>query len=84
MNTFSKKITALATISVLSLSSLLIQPATFAGAELKAGDVFKMSGVNVGKSPYVLQVLKADLNKDQKSENIYLVGNRYDKSSILL
>lgn len=82
MNTFSKKLTALATISVLGLSSLVLQTATFAANDLKAGEAFKMTGVNAGKNPYVLQVLKGDLNKDKISESIYLVGNRFDKTSI--
>lgn len=82
MNLFSKKITALATISILGLSSLLAQPATFGTSELKTGDLFKMSGVNAGKNPYVLQILKGDLNKDKKNESIYLVGNGFDKSAI--
>lgn len=82
MNALSKKITALASISVLSLSSLLIPPTSFAATDLKVGDAFKMSGISAGKNPYVLQILKEDLNSDKKSETLYLVGSRYDKDSI--
>lgn len=82
MNALSKKITALASISVLGISSFMILPATFAATDLKVGDAFKMSGINAGKNPYVLQILKEDLNKDKKSESIYLIGSRYDPTSI--
>lgn len=81
MNILSKKISALATISVIGLSSVLVSPSAFAANGLKTGEPFKMAGVNAGKSPYVLQVLNGDLNKDKKSENIYLIGNRVEKSS---
>lgn len=75
------KAASLVTLSALAISCFAAPQNAFAASELKAGDAFKMTGVNAGKNPYVLQILNADLNKDKKNEKIYLVGNRFDKTS---
>lgn len=75
------KLTALAVLSTLALTCFAMPQTTFAAKDLKAGDPFKMTGVNAGKHPYVLQILSGDLNQDKKNEKIYLVGNRFDGSS---
>ena len=82
MNTFAKKCSALAIISAIGLSSIALPQATFAAGDLKVGNAFKMTGVNAGKNAYVLQILNSDLNKDKKSERIYLVGNKVDQNSL--
>ncbi len=82
MNTFAKKFLALVTITAIGISSISLPQTSFASSELKVGDVFKMTGISAGKSPFILQVLKSDLNKDKKTETIYLVGNKVDKNSL--
>lgn len=71
----------LMTALLLNGTALMSAQAATPTKTLNVGDKFALSGISAGKSPYVLQVVNVDLNKDKKSELLYLVGNKPEKSS---
>lgn len=84
MHPISKKTIALlcAMAMLLPASASLGLNNSFAAAKTyKVGDSFSEKGVNVGKLAYVTNVLKEDLNGDKKADTLYVIGNRFDKTS---
>lgn len=77
------------TTALLCAMALLLPAATTLGADssfaaaktYKVGDSFTEKGVKVGKFAYVTNVLKEDLTGDKKADTLYVVGDRFDKTS---
>lgn len=83
MNQHLKKLTSGLILTVFAFSALTLSSSSFAAEKVyKVGDKYNVSGVSSGKNAVVLQILNADLNKDKKNELIYLIGNKFDKTSV--
>lgn len=77
-----KAFMATALITALSLSTITLQPPNFAAVKVyKAGERFVEKNVNVGKNPYVTQVISKDLSGDGKVDTLYVIGDKFDKTS---
>ena len=91
MNSYVKHFKPLCqkTTALLCAMALLFPAATALGADssfaaaktYKVGDSFSEKGFKVGKFAYVTNILKEDLTGDKKADTLYVIGDRYDKTS---
>lgn len=81
---FCQKTTALLCAMALlfpAAANLTADSAFAAAKNYKVGDSFSEKGFKVGKFAYVTNVVKEDLTGDKKADTLYVIGDRFDKTS---
>lgn len=76
-----KKMGTLMSATLLITAALNPMGGFAATSSFKVGDAFKVSGIDTGKAPIVTNVLDGDFTGDKKSDRLYVVGNKFDKTS---
>lgn len=77
-----KSVVATAVITALCLNTPALLLPNFAAVKTyKVGERFAEKNVAVGKNPYVTNVVSKDLSGDGKVDTLYVIGDKFDKSS---